>query len=143
DIGWITGHSYVVYGPLQNGVTVVMYEGAPNWPAWDRFWAVCERHRVTKFYTAPTAIRAFMRQGNEWPAKHDLSSIKLLGTVGEPINPAAWLWYHEHIGRGRCPIVDTWWQTETGGILIAPLPGATATKPGSATRPLPGIDAAV
>ena len=143
DIGWITGHSYVVYGPLQNGVTVLMYEGAPNHPKWDRFWDIIARHKVTKFYTAPTAIRAFMRQGTEWPAKHDLSSLKLLGTVGEPINPAAWLWYHEHIGRKTCPIVDTWWQTETGGILIAPLPGATATKPGSATRPLPGIDAAI
>jgi len=143
DIGWITGHSYVTYGPLQNGVTVLMYEGAPNFPEWDRFWAICARHKVTKFYTAPTAIRAFMRQGSQWPQKHDLSSIKLLGTVGEPINPAAWTWYQEQIGHGRCPIVDTWWQTETGGIMISPLPGATATKPGSATRPLPGIDAAI
>jgi acetyl-CoA synthetase len=143
DIGWITGHSYVVYGPLQNGVTSIMFEGAPNHPDWERFWAMCARYKVTKFYTAPTAIRAFMKQGGELPAKHDLSSIKLLGTVGEPINPAAWNWYHQHIGRNKCPIVDTWWQTETGGILISPLPGVTATKPGSATRPLPGIDAAV
>jgi len=143
DIGWITGHSYVVYGILQNGVTTVMYEGAPNFPAWDRFWAMIARHRVTKFYTAPTAIRAFMKQGTDWPAKHDLSTLRLLGTVGEPINPEAWMWYHEHIGRKRCPIVDTWWQTETGGILIAPLPGAVPQKPGSATLPLPGVDAAV
>jgi acetyl-CoA synthetase len=143
DIGWITGHSYIVYGPLQNGVTSLMYEGAPNHPGWDRFWSICERHGVTKFYTAPTAIRAFMKQGAEWPKKHDLSKLKLLGTVGEPINPAAWSWYHEHIGGGRCPIVDTWWQTETGGVLITPLPGATPTKPGSATRPFYGIDAAV
>jgi len=143
DIGWITGHSYIVYGILQNGVTCVMYEGAPNFPAWDRFWSIIARHNVTKFYTAPTAIRAFMKQGVEWPAKHDLSTLKLLGTVGEPINPEAWMWYHENIGRSRCPIVDTWWQTETGGILIAPLPGATPTKPGSATLPLPGIDAAI
>ena len=143
DIGWITGHSYVVYGPLQNGVTCLMYEGAPNFPEWSRFWAICERHKVTKFYTAPTAIRAFMRQGASWPEKHDMSSLKLLGTVGEPINPAAWTWYHEHIGKSKCPIVDTWWQTETGGILISPLPGVTPTKPGSATRPLPGIAAAI
>ncbi len=143
DVGWITGHSYIIYGPLQNGVTCVMYEGAPNFPDWDRFWAIIARHKVTKFYTAPTAIRAFMRQGTQHPAKHDLSSVKLLGTVGEPINPAAWTWYHENIGRGKCPIVDTWWQTETGGILIAPVPGATPTKPGSATRPLPGIDPAI
>ncbi|MBX3396678.1 MAG: acetate--CoA ligase [Phycisphaerae bacterium] len=143
DIGWITGHSYVVYGLLQNGVTNLMYEGAPNWPDWGRFWSICERHGVTKFYTAPTAIRAFMRQGSEWPRKFDLSRIKLLGTVGEPINPAAWDWYHSHIGGGRCPIVDTWWQTETGGILISPLPGAIPTKPGSATLPLFGIDAAI
>ncbi len=143
DIGWVTGHSYVVYGILQNGVTCVMYEGAPNFPAWDRFWATIARHKVTKFYTAPTAIRAFMKQGVEWPGKHDLTSLKLLGTVGEPINPEAWMWYHEYIGMGGCPIVDTWWQTETGGILIAPLPGATPTKPGSATLPLPGIDAAI
>ena len=143
DIGWITGHSYIIYGPLQNGVTTLMYEGAPNEPAWDRFWSICERHGVTKFYTAPTAIRAFMKQGESFPAKHDLSKLKLLGTVGEPINPAAWDWYHEHIGHKRCPIVDTWWQTETGGVLITPLPGVTPTKPGSATRPYFGIDAAI
>ncbi len=143
DIGWITGHSYIVYGPLQNGVTTVMYEGAPNHPAWDRFWAVIARHKVTKFYTAPTAIRAFMKQGTEWPARHDLSSLKLLGTVGEPINPAAWDWYHAHIGRNKCPIVDTWWQTETGGVLITPLPGAIPAKPGSATLPFFGIDPAI
>ncbi|HWL92018.1 MAG TPA: AMP-binding protein, partial [Phycisphaerae bacterium] len=143
DIGWVTGHSYVVYGPLQNGITNVMYEGAPNFPDWGRFWAVCQRHGVTKFYTAPTAIRAFMRQGEAWPEKYDLSKLKLLGTVGEPINPAAWDWYDQTIGGGRCPIVDTWWQTETGGILISPLPGATPTKPGSATRPFFGIDAAI
>jgi acetyl-CoA synthetase len=143
DIGWITGHSYIVYGPLQNGVTTLMYEGAPNHPAWDRFWAICARHRVTKFYTAPTAIRAFMKQGPELPRRHDLSRLKLLGTVGEPINPAAWQWYHEHIGGGRCPIVDTWWQTETGGVLITPLPGVTATKPGSATRPFFGVEAVI
>jgi acetyl-CoA synthetase len=143
DIGWVTGHSYIVYGPLQNGVTVVMYEGAPNFPEWDRFWAICERHKVTKFYTAPTAIRAFMKQGPALPERRDLSSLKLLGSVGEPINPAAWRWYNEHIGKKKCPIVDTWWQTETGGILISPLPGVTDTKPGSASRPLFGIDPAV
>jgi acetyl-CoA synthetase len=143
DIGWVTGHSYVVYGILQNGVTTLMYEGAPNHPAWDRFWSIIERHHVTKFYTAPTAIRAFMRQGTEWPDKHDLTSLKLLGTVGEPINPEAWMWYHQNIGRERCPIVDTWWQTETGGILITPLPGVTPTKPGSATLPFFGIDPAI
>lgn len=143
DIGWITGHTYIVYGPLLNGVTVVMYEGAPNHPDWDRFWAICDRHEVKKFYTAPTAIRAFMKQGPQHPAKHDLSRLQLLGTVGEPINPAAWTWYHEHIGGKRCPIVDTWWQTETGAAMIAPLPGAIATKPGSATRPFFGIDAAI
>ncbi len=143
DIGWITGHTYIVYGPLQNGVTSIMFEGAPNHPDWERFWAMCQRYKVTKFYTAPTAIRAFMKQGAELPGKYDLSSVKLLGTVGEPINPAAWHWYHEHIGGKKCPIVDTWWQTETGGIMISPLPGVTATKPGSATMPLPGIDAAV
>lgn len=143
DIGWITGHSYIVYGPLQNGVTVVMYEGAPNFPEWDRFWSIIERYKVTKFYTAPTAIRAFMKQGTSWPEKHDLSSLRLMGTVGEPINPAAWIWYHENIGKKKCPIVDTWWQTETGGILIAPLPGVTPTKPGSATRPFFGIEPAV
>jgi acetyl-CoA synthetase len=138
DIGWVTGHSYVVYGPLAIGATVVMYEGAPDWPDKDRFWDLCERHGVTVFYTAPTAIRAFMKWGNEFPARHDLSRLRLLGSVGEPINPEAWIWYQEHIGRGRCPIVDTWWQTETGAIVISPLPGVTETKPGSATRPLPG-----
>ena len=139
DIGWVTGHSYVVYGPLANGATVVMYEGAPDWPQKDRFWELIERYGVTIFYTAPTAIRAFMRWGTEWPAKRDLSSLRLLGSVGEPINPEAWMWYHQHIGRERCPIVDTWWQTETGMIMITPLPGMTCTKPGSATRPFPGI----
>ncbi|MBA3391028.1 MAG: acetate--CoA ligase [Deltaproteobacteria bacterium] len=141
DIGWVTGHSYVVYGPLANGATVVMYEGAPNQPGPDRFWQIIEKWGVTVFYTAPTAIRAFMRWGDEWPAKHDLSSLRLLGSVGEPINPEAWMWYRLQIGGDRCPIVDTWWQTETGGIMISPLPGATPTKPGSATRPLPGIAA--
>jgi acetyl-CoA synthetase len=139
DLGWVTGHSYIVYGPLCNGATTVMYEGAPNHPHEDRFWELIAKYRVSLFYTAPTAIRAFMKWGDQWPAKHDLSSLRLLGSVGEPINPGAWMWYHEHIGRQRCPIVDTWWQTETGMILIAPLPGAIATKPGSATRPLPGI----
>ncbi len=140
DIGWVTGHSYVVYGPLANGATVLMYEGAPNHPQPDRFWQIIERHRVNIFYTAPTAIRAFIKWGNEWPQKHDLSSLRLLGSVGEPINPEAWMWYREVIGKNRCPIVDTWWQTETGAIMIAPLPGATVTKPGSATRALPGIE---
>jgi acetyl-CoA synthetase len=139
DIGWVTGHSYVVYGPLSNGATVVMYEGAPDWPQKDRFWELIERYGVTIFYTAPTAIRAFMRWGTEWPAKRDLSTLRLLGSVGEPINPEAWIWYHQHIGRGRCPVVDTWWQTETGMIMITPLPGLISTKPGSATRPFPGI----
>jgi acetyl-CoA synthetase len=139
DIGWVTGHSYVVYGPLANGATVLMYEGAPNQPGPDRFWDIIEKWGVTVFYTAPTAIRAFMRWGDEWPAKHDLSSLRLLGSVGEPINPEAWMWYRKQIGGDRCPIVDTWWQTETGAIMISPLPGATPTKPGSATRPLPGI----
>jgi acetyl-CoA synthetase len=143
DIGWVTGHSYVVYGPLQNGATVLMYEGAPDWPHKDRFWDLIDRHGVTILYTAPTAIRAFMRWGTEWPAKHDLSSLRLLGSVGEPINPEAWMWYHEHIGRGRCPVVDTWWQTETGQILITPLPGITPTKPGSAVRPFPGVSAEI
>jgi acetyl-CoA synthetase len=141
DIGWVTGHSYVVYGPLANGVTVLIYEGAPDWPERDRFWSLVERHGVTVLYTAPTAIRAFMKWGSEHPARHDLSSLRLLGSVGEPINPEAWIWYHTHIGSGRCPIVDTWWQTETGGIMITPLPGVTTTKPGSATRPFPGITA--
>jgi len=143
DIGWVTGHSYIVYGPLQNGATCVMYEGAPNWPAFDRFWAVIEKHKVNILYTAPTAIRTFIKWGDEWPKKHDLSSLRLLGTVGEPINPEAWMWYREVIGGNRCPIVDTWWQTETGAIMISPVPGAVATKPGSATRPLPGISAEV
>ena len=133
DIGWVTGHSYVVYGPLANGATVLMYEGAPDWPERDRFWRMIERYGVTILYTAPTAIRAFMKWGTEHPGRHDLSTLRLLGSVGEPINPEAWIWYHEHIGGGRCPIVDTWWQTETGGIMITPLPGVTTTKPGSAT----------
>ncbi len=139
DVGWVTGHTYVVYGPLANGATVVMYEGAPDWPERDRFWKICARYGVTVFYTAPTAIRAFMKWGTEHPRRHDLSTLRLLGSVGEPINPEAWMWYHEHIGRGRCPIVDTWWQTETGGIMITPLPGVVTTKPGSATVPFPGI----
>ncbi len=141
DVGWITGHSYIVYGPLSNGATQVMYEGVPNYPANDRMWEIIEKYKVTIFYTAPTAIRTFMKWGVEEPAKHDLSSLRLLGSVGEPINPEAWMWYHENIGGGTCPIVDTWWQTETGGIMISPLPGATTTKPGSATFPLPGIGA--
>ncbi|MGN6390804.1 MAG: acetate--CoA ligase [Gemmatimonadales bacterium] len=141
DVGWVTGHSYVVYGPLANGATVLMYEGAPDWPARDRFWALIERYGVTVLYTAPTAIRAFMKWGTTHPSSHDLSSLRLLGSVGEPINPEAWIWYHTHIGGGRCPIVDTWWQTETGGIMITPLPGVTTTKPGSATIPFPGVQA--
>ncbi len=141
DVGWITGHSYIVYGPLSNGATQVMYEGVPNFPGNDRFWSIVEKYKVTIFYTAPTAIRTFMKWGIEEPAKHDLSSLRLLGSVGEPINPEAWMWYHEHIGRNNCPIVDTWWQTETGGIMISPLPGVTVTKPGSATFPLPGVGA--
>jgi acetyl-CoA synthetase len=143
DIGWVTGHSYVVYGPLANGATVVMYEGAPDWPQKDRFWSIVARYGVTIFYTAPTAIRAFMRWGTEWPNKHDMRSLRLLGSVGEPINPEAWVWYHLHIGGERCPVVDTWWQTETGAIMITPLPGVTSTKPGSATRPFPGVSAEV
>ncbi|HUK90557.1 MAG TPA: acetate--CoA ligase [Blastocatellia bacterium] len=139
DIGWVTGHSYVVYGILQNGATSLMYEGAPNWPEPDRFWRIIERHKVSVFYTAPTAIRSFMKWGERWPRRYSLDSLRLLGTVGEPINPEAWMWYREVIGRGRCPIVDTWWQTETGMIMITPLPGATPTKPGSATRPFPGV----
>jgi acetyl-CoA synthetase len=139
DIGWVTGHSYIVYGPLQNGATVMMYEGAPNYPEPDRFWRIIEKHKVTVFYTAPTAIRAFMRFGAHYPRKYEMKSLRLLGTVGEPINPEAWMWYRDNIGRGRCPIVDTWWQTETGMIMISPLPGATPTKPGSATLPLPGV----
>ena len=141
DVGWVTGHSYVVYGPLALGVTEVMYEGAPDWPERDRFWELIERYGVTVFYTAPTAIRAFMKWGISHPAKRDLSTLRLLGSVGEPINPEAWMWYHEHIGKGACPIVDTWWQTETGGIMITPLPGVVTTKPGSATIPFPGISA--
>ena len=143
DIGWVTGHSYVVYGPLANGATVVMYEGAPDWPKKDRLWEIVERLGVTIFYTAPTAIRAFMKWGTDWPAHHDLSSLRLLGSVGEPINPEAWIWYHLHIGGSRCPIVDTWWQTETGAIMITPLPGITKTKPGSATHAFPGIFAEI
>ncbi|MEO5930760.1 MAG: acetate--CoA ligase [Candidatus Kapaibacterium sp.] len=143
DIGWVTGHAYVVYGPLLNGATTLMYEGAPNWPEPDRFWDIIERHRVSIFYTAPTAIRSFMRWGEGHPRRHDLTSLRLLGSVGEPINPEAWMWYRNVIGGDRCPIVDTWWQTETGGIMISPLPGATPAKPGSATLPLPGIDADV
>jgi acetyl-CoA synthetase len=143
DVGWVTGHSYVVYGPLANGTTTLMYEGAPNWPEPDRFWRIIEEYGVNVLYTAPTAIRAFIRWGDEWITKHNLSSLRLLGTVGEPINPEAWMWYHKKIGRGRCPIVDTWWQTETGAIMITPLPGAIATKPGSATLPFFGVDAAI
>ncbi len=141
DVGWVTGHSYVAYGPLANGATVVLYEGAPTTPDAGRFWKICETHGVTIFYTAPTAIRALMKLGEEWPGKHDLSKLRLLGSVGEPINPEAWMWYHRVIGRERCPIVDTWWQTETGAILMSPLPALTATKPGSCTKPLPGIQA--
>jgi acetyl-CoA synthetase len=143
DIGWVTGHSYVVYGPMANGATVVMYEGAPDWPGKDRFWEIVARHGVTIFYTAPTAIRAFMRWGTSWPQGKDLSSLRLLGSVGEPINPEAWVWYHRYIGGERCPVVDTWWQTETGAIMITPLPGLTTTKPGSATRTFPGITAEI
>jgi acetyl-CoA synthetase len=143
DVGWITGHSYIVYGPLMNGATSVMYEGAPDYPDKDIWWELCERYGVTIFYTAPTAIRACMKWGEEYPGRHDLSALRLLGTVGEPINPKAWVWYHHVIGGERCPIVDTWWQTETGGIMISPLPGITHTKPGSATQPLPGVAAAV
>ena len=143
DIGWVTGHSYVVYGPLSNGATALMYEGAPNWPEPDRFWRIVEQHQVNILYTAPTAIRAFIKWGEQWPLKHDLSSLRLLGTVGEPINPEAWMWYHRIIGKERCPIVDKWWQTETGGIMITPLPGATPTKPGTATKPFPGVEADV
>jgi acetyl-CoA synthetase len=139
DIGWVTGHSYVVYGPLAVGATVLLYEGAPDWPERDRFWALVERYGVTVLYTAPTAIRAFMKWGPAWPGRRDLSTLRLLGSVGEPINPEAWIWYRQHIGGGRCPVVDTWWQTETGGIMITPLPGVTTTKPGSATHPYPGI----
>jgi acetyl-CoA synthetase len=143
DIGWVTGHSYIVYGPLANGATVVMYEGAPTYPQPDRMWEIVDKYRVTVFYTAPTAIRALLKLGDEWPKRHELKSLRLLGTVGEPINPEAWMWYYEVIGKSRCPIVDTWWQTETGSIMISPLPGATPTKPGSATKPFPGIAAEV
>ncbi len=143
DIGWVTGHSYIVYGPLANGATTVMYEGTPDYPDKDRFWALVAKHKVTILYTAPTAIRTFMKWGPQYPAKHNLSTLRLLGTVGEPINPEAWIWYHTHIGRGHSPVVDTWWQTETGMILITPLPGVTTLKPGSATRPFPGIRAEV
>jgi acetyl-CoA synthetase len=143
DIGWVTGHSYVVYGPLANGATVVMYEGAPDWPQKDRLWEIVERYGVTIFYTAPTAIRAFMKWGVDWPKRRNMSSLRLLGSVGEPINPEAWIWYHENIGHERCPIVDTWWQTETGMIMITPLPGITALKPGSATKPFPGVQAEI
>jgi len=143
DIGWVTGHSYIVYGPLANGATSLMYEGTPDYPDRDRFWSIIDKYGVNIFYTAPTAIRTFMRWGTELPAKHSLASLRLIGTVGEPINPEAWIWYHDYIGRRRCPIIDTWWQTETGMIMISPLPGLTATKPGSATRPLPGIVAEV
>jgi acetyl-CoA synthetase len=143
DIGWVTGHSYVVYGPLANGATVFIYEGAPDWPKQDRMWELIEKHKVTIFYTAPTAIRAFMKWGEKLPQSHDLSSLRLLGSVGEPINPEAWMWYHKYIGGERCPVVDTWWQTETGAIMISPLPGIVPTKPGSATRAFPGIDAEI
>ena len=139
DIGWVTGHSYIIYGPLQNGATSLMYEGTPTWPQPDRFWQIVEKYQVNILYTAPTAIRAFMRLGEQWPRKYEMNSLRLLGSVGEPINPEAWMWYREVIGRGRCPIVDTWWQTETGAAMISPMPGAIATKPGSATRPLPGV----
>ncbi len=141
DIGWVTGHSYIVYGPLTNGCTSVMYEGTPDTPARDRLWDIVERYGVTQLYTAPTAIRTFMRWGESWPASHDLSSLRVLGTVGEPINPEAWMWYHEHIGGETCPIVDTWWQTETGGHMISPLPGVTTTKPGSGCHAIPGVTA--
>jgi acetyl-CoA synthetase len=143
DIGWVTGHSYIIYGPLANGCTTLMYEGSPDYPDRGRFWDIVQKYKVSIFYTAPTAIRAFMRWGTDWPAKYDLSSLRVIGSVGEPINPEAWIWYHQNIGRERCPIVDTWWQTETGMILISPLPGITATKPGSATQPFPGIEAEV
>ena len=143
DIGWVTGHSYIVYGPLANGTTGVLYEGSPDWPDKDRWWSMVAKYGVNVFYTAPTAIRAVMKWGESYPARHDLSTLRLLGSVGEPINPEAWMWYHQKIGQGRCPIVDTWWQTETGSIMISPLPGLTTTKPGSATFPLPGIDADV
>ena len=140
DVGWVTGHSYILYGPLANGATTLMFEGVPNYPDPSRFWQVCDKHKVSIFYTAPTAIRALMREGEDYVRKTDRKSLRLLGTVGEPINPEAWLWYYDNVGDQRCPIVDTWWQTETGGILISPLPGATPLKPGSATRPFFGIE---
>src|SRR5206468_8047512 len=143
DVGWVTGHSYIVYGPLSNGVTALLYEGTPDYPDKDRFWRIIEEYKVTVLYTAPTAIRTCMRWGTEYPERCDLSSLRLLGTVGEPINPEAWIWYHKNIGAGRCPVVDTWWQTETGMIMITPLPGAIPTKPGSATLPFFGVDPAV
>lgn len=143
DIGWITGHSYLVYGPLSNGMTLFIYEGAPDWPERDRFWKLIEKHKITILYTAPTAIRTFMKWGEQWLQPHDLSSLRLLGTVGEPINPEAWLWYYKNVGRNKCPVVDTWWQTETGSIMISPIPGLTSLKPGSATQPLPGVQLAV
>jgi acetyl-CoA synthetase len=143
DIGWVTGHSYIVYGPLANGATSLMFEGVPTYPDAGRFWQVCDKFGVTVFYTAPTAIRSLMRLGDEWPAKYKLDTLRVLGSVGEPINPEAWIWYHKNVGHERCPIVDTWWQTETGGILITPLPGAFVLKPGSATRPFPGVDPVV
>jgi len=143
DIGWVTGHSYIVYGPLALGATSIMFEGVPTYPHPDRFWDIVEKYQVNIFYTAPTALRAIMRDGDDWPNKHDMSSLRVLGSVGEPINPEAWMWYYNVIGKGKCPIVDTWWQTETGGILISPLPGATPLKPGSATFPMPGVDLAI
>ena len=143
DVGWVTGHSYIVYGPLANGATTLMFEGVPTWPDAGRFWAVCAKHKVNIFYTAPTAIRALMGQGRDWVDAHDLSSLRILGSVGEPINPEAWNWYDEVVGQHRCPIVDTWWQTETGGILISPLPGAIPTKPGAATLPFFGVQPVV
>ena len=143
DIGWVTGHTYIVYGPLANQTTSVMYEGTPDYPDKDRLWSIIAKYKVTQLYTAPTAIRAFMKWGEEYPQRHDLSTLRVLGTVGEPINPEAWMWYHEYIGGGKAPVMDTWWQTETGSIMIAPLPGITATKPGSATNPMPGIQADV
>jgi acetyl-CoA synthetase len=143
DVGWVTGHSYIVYGPLANRATSVLYEGTPNYPDNDRFWAIVDKYKVTLFYTAPTAIRTFMKWGDEFPSRHDLSSLRLLGSVGEPINPEAWVWYYKTIGGERVPVVDTWWQTETGAIMISPLPGATTLKPGSATFPLPGIEAGI
>ena len=143
DIGWITGHSYSVYGPLSNGMTQLIYEGSPDWPQKDRFWKLIEKYGVTVLYTAPTAIRTFMKWGEEWLQHCDLSSLRLLGSVGEPINPKAWLWYYTHVGHEKCPIVDTWWQTETGSIMIAPIPGLTTLKPGSVTFPLPGIDISI